>query len=148
MRKIIPLFVKRYDPVYNYNIDVAEKIKQKIDIPVIAVGGIRNINDINSIISEKKADYVSMCRPFIIEPDIVKKFKEGKQDNSKCIDCCYCLFGAEKSSQVLLWKGESINNYGVFCRLEFGGIRIDKKSKFAKKRRCEYRQEGNVIYLN
>jgi 2,4-dienoyl-CoA reductase-like NADH-dependent reductase (Old Yellow Enzyme family) len=92
MRKIIPLFVKRYDPIYNYNIDVAEKIKQKIDIPVIVVGGIRNINDIHSIIIEKKADYVSMCRPFIIEPDIVKKFKEGKQDNSKCIDCCYCMF--------------------------------------------------------
>ena len=98
LRKIIPLFVKSYDPIYNYNIEAAEKIKKTIDIPVIAVGGIRNINDINSIISENKADYVSMCRPFIIEPDLVKKFKEGKQDNSKCIDCCYCLFGLAKNS--------------------------------------------------
>lgn len=97
MRKIIPLFAKRYDPIYNYNVDVAEKIKREIDSPVIVVGGIRNINDINSIISEKKADYVSMSRPFIIEPDIMKKFKEGRQDNSKCIDCCYCLFGGQKN---------------------------------------------------
>ena len=93
LRKIMPLFVKRYDPIYNYNVSAAEKIKQTIDIPVIAVGGIRNMNDINLIINEKKADYVSMCRPFIIEPNLVKKFKEGKQDNSKCIDCCYCMFG-------------------------------------------------------
>lgn len=93
VQKFIPLVVKRYDPVYNYNISTAEKIKQNVDIPVIAVGGIRNINDINSFISEKKADYVSMCRPFIIEPDIVNKFKNGKQAASRCIDCCHCMFG-------------------------------------------------------
>ena len=98
LRKIIPLFVKTYEPIFNFNVTAAEKIKQEIDIPVIAVGGIRNINDINSIINGNKADYVSMCRPFIIEPDLVKKFKEGKQDNSKCIDCCYCLFGLMKDS--------------------------------------------------
>jgi 2,4-dienoyl-CoA reductase-like NADH-dependent reductase (Old Yellow Enzyme family) len=98
LRKTIPLFVKTYDPIHNYNIAAAEKIKQTIDIPVIVVGGIRNINDINAIINEDKADYVSMCRPFIIEPDLVKKFKEGKQNNSKCIDCCYCLFGLAKNS--------------------------------------------------
>jgi len=98
LRKIIPLIVKRYDPVHNYNVSVAEKIKQKTGLPVIVVGGIRNINDIRSIISENKADYVSMCRPFIIEPDLVRKFKEGRQDHSKCIDCCYCFFGLQKNS--------------------------------------------------
>jgi 2,4-dienoyl-CoA reductase-like NADH-dependent reductase (Old Yellow Enzyme family) len=98
LKKTMPLFVKRYDPIYNYNVSAAEKIKQKIDIPVIVVGGIRNMNDINSIINGGKADYVSMCRPFIIEPDLVKKFKEGKQDNSRCIDCCYCMFGLMNNS--------------------------------------------------
>jgi 2,4-dienoyl-CoA reductase-like NADH-dependent reductase (Old Yellow Enzyme family) len=97
LRKIIPLFTKKYEPLHNYNIAAAEKIKKQIDIPVIVVGGIRNINDINAIISGKKADYVSMSRPFIIEPDLMKKFREGKQDNSKCIDCCYCLFGLTKN---------------------------------------------------
>ena len=51
-----------------------------LDIEIIAYGGIYNVNDIKSIINEKKADYVSMCRPFIIEPDLVKKFKAGKQE--------------------------------------------------------------------
>ena len=101
----ISLLVKRYDPVYNFNVDAAAKIKQNIDIPVIVVGGIRNISDINSIISEKKADYVSMCRPFIIEPDIVNKFKEGKQDASKCIECCHCMFRKE-SSPVKCYYGK------------------------------------------
>jgi len=94
-RILIPLIVKRYEPVYNFNVEVAVRIKQNIDIPVIVVGGIRNINDINTIIREKKADYVSMCRPFIIEPDIINKFKAGKQEYSKCIECCHCMFRKE-----------------------------------------------------
>jgi len=93
LKKVMPLFVKRYDPIYNYNVSAAEKIKKKTDIPVIVVGGIRNMNNIHAIINGNKADYVSMCRPFIIEPNLVKKFKEGKQDKSRCIDCCYCMFG-------------------------------------------------------
>ncbi len=93
VKKVIPLAVKRYEPLHNYNVDIAAKIKQSVDIPVMVVGGIRNINDISAIIDEKKADYVSMCRPFIIEADIVNKFKSGKQETSKCIDCCYCMFG-------------------------------------------------------
>ncbi len=93
MKKLIPLMVKRYDPVYNFNVEAAEKIKQKIDIPVIVVGGIRNINDINLFITGGKADFVSMSRPFIIEPDLVNKFKEGGQESSRCIECCHCMFG-------------------------------------------------------
>jgi 2,4-dienoyl-CoA reductase-like NADH-dependent reductase (Old Yellow Enzyme family) len=93
LKKTIPLFVKRYNPIYNYNVSAAEKIKQNVDMPVIVVGGIRDMNDINATINGNKADYVSMCRPFIIEPNLVRKFKEGKQDKSKCIDCCYCMFG-------------------------------------------------------
>jgi 2,4-dienoyl-CoA reductase-like NADH-dependent reductase (Old Yellow Enzyme family) len=96
-KKLLPLLLKRHEPIYNFNVEIAEKIKQSIDIPVIVVGGIRNLNDINSIISEKKADYVAMCRPFIIEPDVVNKFKEGKRDTSKCIECCHCMFRKEGS---------------------------------------------------
>lgn len=94
-KTFIPFLVKRYGPVYNYNVKAAARIKQNIDIPVIVVGGIRNINDINKIIGEKKADFISMCRPFIIEPDIVNKFKSGKQQASKCIECCHCTFRKE-----------------------------------------------------
>ena len=42
---------------------------------------------------EGAADYVSMSRPFIIEPDIVKKFKNKEQRESRCIDCGYCHIG-------------------------------------------------------
>jgi 2,4-dienoyl-CoA reductase-like NADH-dependent reductase (Old Yellow Enzyme family) len=93
MRMIAPFVIKRHFPLYNFNVEAASRIKSSVDIPVIVVGGIRRITDMESIISESKADYVSMCRPFIIEPDIVNKFKSGAQNESRCINCGYCLMG-------------------------------------------------------
>lgn len=91
---ILPKVNKTYGPIKNYNVHAAEQIKKLVDIPVIVVGGIRNFADIEKIINEGKADYVSMSRPFIIETDIVNKFKMRKQTESKCIDCGYCLIGS------------------------------------------------------
>jgi 2,4-dienoyl-CoA reductase-like NADH-dependent reductase (Old Yellow Enzyme family) len=60
---------------------------------VIVVGGIRKLIDIENIVETEEIDFVSMCRPFIIDPNIVNKFQEGKATKSKCIDCGYCLLG-------------------------------------------------------
>jgi len=93
IREMAPLVIKLNFPLYNFNVEAAARIKESVDIPVIVVGGIRRLQDIENIISEKKADYVSMCRPFIIEPDIVNKFKSGAQVESRCINCGYCALG-------------------------------------------------------
>jgi len=90
---VAPLLIKRYKPIHNYNIKSAERIKKNVNIPVIVVGGIRRLEDIKNIIENTGIDFVSMCRPFIIEPNIVNKFQENKSVESKCIDCGYCLFG-------------------------------------------------------
>jgi 2,4-dienoyl-CoA reductase-like NADH-dependent reductase (Old Yellow Enzyme family) len=92
-RTVAPLLGKVYTPLHNYNVDAAELIKRNVTIPVIVVGGIRNLQDITDIIGKKDIDCVSLSRPFIIEPDIVEKFRQGKQESSRCIDCGYCLLG-------------------------------------------------------
>ncbi|MGA2734829.1 MAG: NADH:flavin oxidoreductase [Syntrophobacteraceae bacterium] len=83
-------------PLKNYNVDAAQEIKSQLSIPVIVVGGITSLDDIAGIIENNKADAVSMSRPFIIEPNIVKKFQEGVQRTSKCIACNYCLVASEE----------------------------------------------------
>lgn len=40
---------------------------------------------------------ISMSRPFIIEPSIAQKFREGKSTESKCIDCNYCLMAIQSA---------------------------------------------------
>jgi len=80
-----------------YNLDAATAIKKAVNIPVIVVGGITNINEIENIINQNKSDLVSMCRPFILEADLVNKLKTGKQTQSKCIQCNFCIIGVEKA---------------------------------------------------
>ena len=92
-KKTTPLLVKMHTPLHNYNIEAAAEIKKHVDIPIIAVGGIRKLADAEDIIENKKADFVAMCRPFIIEPNLINKFKSGKQLESRCIDCGYCVPG-------------------------------------------------------
>ena len=87
---IAKTFMKQPKPLLKYNLDAAIQVKQAVNIPVIVVGGINNMNDINDIIGNNNIDFVSMCRPFIIEPDIVGKFQKGTQAKSKCIMCNYC----------------------------------------------------------
>jgi 2,4-dienoyl-CoA reductase-like NADH-dependent reductase (Old Yellow Enzyme family) len=91
-RLMAPFLAKVRTPLHNYNVPLAEHIKRNVDIPVIAVGGIRNLQDIKTIISDKGIDFVSLARPFIIEPDIVNRFQKG-QESSRCINCGYCLIG-------------------------------------------------------
>jgi len=97
MKYLAPILTKKIKPIENYNVDFANEIKKNVKIPVIVVGGIRSIESIKTIISEEKADFVSMSKPFIIEPNIVKKFKDGIQSKSKCIECNYCLIATEES---------------------------------------------------
>jgi 2,4-dienoyl-CoA reductase-like NADH-dependent reductase (Old Yellow Enzyme family) len=94
-RPFIKFVFPALKPIKNYNVAAAERIKNAVSIPVTAIGGIRSKDDIIDIIESGKVDMVSMCRPFIIEPNIVKKFEDGKQDDSRCIDCNYCLMAAQ-----------------------------------------------------
>lgn len=94
LRTVAPVLGKSYTPQHNYNVGAAELVKRTVSIPVIVVGGIRDLQDITGIIGRKDIDCVSLSRPFIIEPDIVEKFRQGKQERSRCIDCGYCLIGS------------------------------------------------------
>lgn len=99
LHPLVGLVIKRTmispEPRFLYNLLHAEEIKKHVSIPIIVVGGIRKLEDIKNIIEQEHCDFVSMSRPFIIEPNLVKKFKEGRQSESKCINCNYCLIGSE-----------------------------------------------------
>jgi 2,4-dienoyl-CoA reductase-like NADH-dependent reductase (Old Yellow Enzyme family) len=96
-KKVAALLLPRLFPTYgeqeNYNVAAAAAIKAAVDIPVLVVGGIRRLDAIEGIIAAGQADYVSLCRPFVIEPDIVARLRDGRQEGSRCINCNYCLIG-------------------------------------------------------
>lgn len=73
-----------------YNLSYAEQIKRDNPDTIIAsVGGFRTVSMMEDAI--KKVDMVSLSRPLIREPDLVKKIHENKTTKSACISCNHCL---------------------------------------------------------
>lgn len=90
--KMFQDMVGKFDFKEGYNLDAAKLIKAKIkDIPLILVGGLRTKEYMEDVIENKYADFISMSRPFIREPFLVRNFKEGKQNKAACISCNRCL---------------------------------------------------------
>ncbi len=99
---LINPLIKQPKPLENFNVDNAAIVKKNISIPVIVVGGIHKVSDMKKFLTEGKADFVSMCRPFICEPDLAKKLKNG-QSEAKCIMCNYCGLVIEKEPTKCLY---------------------------------------------
>jgi len=68
----------------------AEALKKHMSIPLILVGGLRTPRVMEKIISEGVADFVSMSRPLIREPGLIKRWKNGDLEKAKCISCNMC----------------------------------------------------------
>lgn len=94
LSNIVKFLIPKPKPTQNYNLSSAKMIKEQVKIPVIVVGGITKLEDMKRIIEEKQADFVSLSRPPIIEPSFVKKLQEGRSQESKCIQCNFCLIGS------------------------------------------------------
>jgi 2,4-dienoyl-CoA reductase-like NADH-dependent reductase (Old Yellow Enzyme family) len=90
--KIFQEMVGKFNFERPYNLDAAKAIKPILgEIPLILVGGLRNFTEMEEIVKNNYADFISMSRPFIREPFLIKNFKEGKQDKTSCISCNRCF---------------------------------------------------------
>ncbi len=78
----------------------ARAFKEKIDVPLILVGGIRSFSTAESLLDENIADYISMCRSFIREPDLINRWKSGDHRKAACISCNNCVEQAKKGDGI------------------------------------------------
>ncbi|MEA1984106.1 MAG: NADH:flavin oxidoreductase [Euryarchaeota archaeon] len=67
----------------------AKMIRDTVNIPVILVGGIRSRSVMDSMF-KGYADMISMSRPFICEPDLAIKLKNGAE-SARCVSCNRCF---------------------------------------------------------
>lgn len=81
----------RTDATTPYYLEECRQVKQALSVPVILVGGLREVNDMQSVLDNGIADAVSMCRPFIMDPYLVKNIREGASLGSKCTSCNECI---------------------------------------------------------
>ena len=74
-----------------YFLQYTERFKESVDVPVIAVGGIRTLETAREIIENGKADLISMCRPFICEPLLLRRWRNGDDAPARCVSCNRCF---------------------------------------------------------
>ncbi len=72
-----------------YFLPIARKARMVTDLPLILVGGMRSAAVMQRILDEGAADFISLCRPLIREPDLPNRLKAG-QERTTCVSCSQC----------------------------------------------------------
>ncbi len=67
---------------------VTRKLKGAVNIPLVTTNRINMPGVAEQILASGDADMVSMARPFLADPDLVNKSKDGREDEiNTCIGC-------------------------------------------------------------
>ena len=69
----------------------AEKYKEAVSVPLMLVGGIRSFEVAEGLVENGTADYISLCRPLIREPALVKRWKSGDLRKATCLSDNQCF---------------------------------------------------------
>jgi 2,4-dienoyl-CoA reductase-like NADH-dependent reductase (Old Yellow Enzyme family) len=91
-----------FEPVWNRALFTAAK--QRVTIPVLAVGGIRTADEANEIVGSGAADFVGIGRPFYAEPDLPRRILAGSSHQGRCVNSNRCV-----PAQMLGMKGVCYN---------------------------------------
>ncbi len=87
--------------------ELANKIKEAVDIPVIYVGQINEFKDVDKVLNEFKADYVAIGRPLLADPVFAGKYLGKVSGNLRpCLACSEGCLGGVRSGNGL---GCSVN---------------------------------------
>lgn len=93
-----------------YYRDAARRFKQRMRVPLILVGGIRSLDVAETIVSNRIADYIALCRPLICEPDLVRRWKNGDTAKSACLSDNRCFNPIRSGEGLRCLLGEKASN--------------------------------------
>jgi len=83
-----------FQPLYfehGINLELAARLKEKVDIPVCAVGSV-TIDQADAAIATGKLDMVAMARGLYADPNLPRKAMNGKADTIRpCVRCNQCI---------------------------------------------------------
>ena len=85
-----------------YYRQAARLYKQKVKIPLMLVGGIRSCEVAEELVRDGTADYISLSRPLICEPGLVKRWREGDCRKAECVSDNACF-------------GPALAGTGIYC---------------------------------
>lgn len=94
-----------YRPLYN--LPGAAALKERLQIPVIPVGGIQSLADMDEC-RRQGFEALALCRPFIAEPDLAAALRAGRWRSSLCRRCNLCTVNCDNAVSLRCYsKGGS-----------------------------------------
>jgi len=73
-----------------YFLPFVEQSRLKTELPILAVGGFRSRNVMERVLLSDAANFISLCRPLIREPNLPALFKAGEETDSDCLSANLC----------------------------------------------------------
>ena len=83
-----------------YNAPCARRIKSEVTVPIIVVGGFRSPKVGEKTLEKESADFIALSRPFIREPDLVRKWEADRTHRALCISCNGCSLPGIKEGGI------------------------------------------------
>jgi 2,4-dienoyl-CoA reductase-like NADH-dependent reductase (Old Yellow Enzyme family) len=83
----------------------AKAFKEALKVPIIMVGGNRSFQLAERLVAQGYTDYISMSRPFIREPALIKRWASGDLSKAACISDNQCF-------------GPGMAGEGIYCVAE------------------------------
>ena len=74
-----------------YYLDDARVVREKTSGLLSIVGGMRSLPVMEDVINSGVADCISICRPLIREPGLIKRWQQGDVRRADCISCSGCF---------------------------------------------------------
>ncbi len=78
----------------------AAAFRSNLDCELILVGGIRSLETAEEIINSGAADFFSLARPLIVEPELIKRWGSGDRAKSRCNSCNKCIGAAMEEGRL------------------------------------------------
>ncbi len=82
-----------------YMLPDAKAVREQTSVPIALVGEIRSLSLMEELIDSGDCGQISLCRPFIREPGLIKKLESGESRKSACISCRGC-FNVDASGKM------------------------------------------------
>jgi 2,4-dienoyl-CoA reductase-like NADH-dependent reductase (Old Yellow Enzyme family) len=73
-----------------YFLPFAKNVRPHTKVPLLLVGGMRSKKVMEKILADGDADFISMCRPLINDPEFPNQLRLGLKDKSDCISSNNC----------------------------------------------------------
>jgi len=95
-----------------YYREAGRSVKERVDTPLMLVGGIRSYDVAQDLLETGCTDYISLSRPLIREPDLIRRWRRGDRRKSECLSDNLCFKPIRAGSGMYCYAEEIMRKRG------------------------------------